>query len=293
MNSTDYRVYNNVWLCLKEYRKYNILDEKEEDETSYLKKMGQKGYYLIKCEHPTIMAEYDSDDEEESSSEQSDELEQSDDDQEDEKNIESKKEKDIQKEDKKTSPKEKNKISKKDVKKNTQKDTKKKQVLPQKKKKIFVFIFNQTSPYVSSSKEFERLIYLIEKDKNEHADMFIISHLLEERELSTFIKNKTESFKTNHKTHTWHYKLSTFLATMPLVKNQTIPQYSIVDPEDKDKILKEHNMTSVHQFPRIPVTDTQMVWIGAKVGDIIKSLGPSEKSGSRLEYRIVVNKIIG
>jgi DNA-directed RNA polymerase subunit H (RpoH/RPB5) len=61
-----------------------------------------------------------------------------------------------------------------------------------------------------------------------------------------------------------------------LTKNQSI------------HIVSSELMTSPYNLPRILITDPHVIWIGAKVGELIKIIRPSEMAGLSISYRIVV-----
>jgi DNA-directed RNA polymerase subunit H (RpoH/RPB5) len=64
--------------------------------------------------------------------------------------------------------------------------------------------------------------------------------------------------------------------------NSNAPLHTIVD---KSEIPKE--FFNVHELPNIMLTDPQIIWLGGKVGDIIRVDGYDKNTGTTIGYRVV------
>ncbi len=66
-----------------------------------------------------------------------------------------------------------------------------------------------------------------------------------------------------------------------------VPKHEILPAEARQKVLEKYN-ASPEQLPYILASDAVIKEIGAKPGDLIKILRPSETAGESVYYRLVV-----
>jgi DNA-directed RNA polymerase subunit H (RpoH/RPB5) len=66
-----------------------------------------------------------------------------------------------------------------------------------------------------------------------------------------------------------------------------VPRHVIVDPTDIELILNNIGYEAIN-LPKILYSDPQSIWLGAKVGDIVKTTAYNEQTGTATNYRIVV-----
>lgn len=150
-------------------------------------------------------------------------------------------------------------------------------------KRTFIMILSPESPYLRT-KEFSRIPTMITKKPKEKIELYIIT----ENPVTTHIIKKMSSFKTEHKIKCFNYQHAIFLQVMPEAKNQMIPEFTVYRGDDIQKILEENMMQNISQCGMIKHYDTQMIWIGAKPGDLIKIIGASENSGKRIALKRVI-----
>ena len=84
-------------------------------------------------------------------------------------------------------------------------------------------------------------------------------------------------------------KLKTIPSTRFMVNARNhilVPEHILCTEEEKKNIMNELQITS-GMLPKIKITDTQIVWLNAKVGDVIKILR-NDPTGRSIYYRVVI-----
>lgn len=203
MNSSIFKIYNNVLVFATKYRKWKMVSKKLENEADCVKLIERMGYILIECSDG--------------------------------------------------------------------------------KKRTFIMILSPESPYLKT-KEFSRVPAMITKKTKEKVDLYVIT----EHVVTTHIIKKMASFKIEHKIKCYNYQHAIFLQIMPEARNQVIPDFTIFRGDDVQKILDENTMQGASQCGIMSHKDTQMIWIGARPGDLVRIIGPSENSGKRIALKRVV-----
>ena len=203
MNSSIFKIYNNVLVFATKYRKWKMTSKKLENESDCVKLIERMGYILIECTDG--------------------------------------------------------------------------------KKRSFIMILSPESPYLKT-KEFSRVPAMITKKTKERVDLYVITEYV----VTTHIINKMNSFKLEHKIKCYNYQHEIFLQVMPEARNQVIPEFTIFRGDDVQKILDENMMQGASQCGIMSHKDTQMIWIGARPGDLVRIIGPSENSGKRIALKRVV-----
>ena len=72
-----------------------------------------------------------------------------------------------------------------------------------------------------------------------------------------------------------------------MTKAPHVPVHSIVTEEEAQELLSFLHKTR-YDMPKILHTDTQVIWLGAKQGDLIRITRLSEVTGESLIYRVVI-----
>lgn len=67
-------------------------------------------------------------------------------------------------------------------------------------------------------------------------------------------------------------------------------KHEILMPNEIQNVLNKDLMVTHTDLPKIHVGDTQCIWIGAEVGDIIKITFYSEIQGLTVQYRLVISE---
>ena len=65
-------------------------------------------------------------------------------------------------------------------------------------------------------------------------------------------------------------------------------QHEVMNDDDVKRVLHDHLMAGRSNLPRIGLSDPQIIWIGARVGDVIRITSLSQHAGVEISYRTVV-----
>lgn len=68
-------------------------------------------------------------------------------------------------------------------------------------------------------------------------------------------------------------------------KHRKVPKHRILPQEEIDKMMKEYNIMSFVNLPKIDSQDAMAKWIGARPGDVIEVSGMCVASGENKRYR--------
>jgi len=71
-------------------------------------------------------------------------------------------------------------------------------------------------------------------------------------------------------------------------KHILIPKHSKLSDSQKEKLLEKYNI-SIKELPRILKTDSAIISLDVKPGDVIKITRKSSTAGEAIFYRVVVN----
>ena len=72
-----------------------------------------------------------------------------------------------------------------------------------------------------------------------------------------------------------------------ITKHEMVPKHSIITKEDKAALLKKYRIND-SQLPKIMVDDPVARYYGARKGDVIKIIRPSDTAGRYVTYRVTV-----
>lgn len=71
-------------------------------------------------------------------------------------------------------------------------------------------------------------------------------------------------------------------------KHRKVPQHRICKENEKPEIIKNYNLKSLEQMPKILSQDAMAKFIGARPGDVVEVVGLCETSADNLRYRYCV-----
>jgi DNA-directed RNA polymerase subunit H (RpoH/RPB5) len=83
----------------------------------------------------------------------------------------------------------------------------------------------------------------------------------------------------------YNYLYTHFLAEIP--KGPFVPIHEIMPLKEAKKLLAKTKIMPL-QLPKIFEDDPQCIWIGARIGQILKLTSPSELAGMVIEYKLVI-----
>lgn len=148
---------------------------------------------------------------------------------------------------------------------------------------IISFLFAPNSMYVKTTKMFRSLLDGASRGKKSGDKKLIIQMFIREP-ISSYIEKRAVPLYDTYEIYFYYHRH--FAIESPLAPN--VPLHEILDTESAIDICKNHLHVHPLELPKILITDVQCIWIGAKLGDIIKLTGISPISGKYIKYRVVV-----
>jgi hypothetical protein len=140
---------------------------------------------------------------------------------------------------------------------------------------VLCYIFYIDSPIIQASAKMKLLLKSIKSNKH---IVFILPKDLRNHHIRA-IENVTD--------YVIHcYKKQVFSAEIP--RGPGCGTHSVLNDEEKINICNNEIFTWASSLSRILVTDPQLIWINAKVADIVKISRPVDQGGEFIQYRIVI-----
>ena len=68
-------------------------------------------------------------------------------------------------------------------------------------------------------------------------------------------------------------------------KHRKVPFHRIITDQEKDKLMKDYNISKLSSLPKIDSQDAMAKWVGARPGDVIEITGLCVASGENKRYR--------
>ena len=155
--------------------------------------------------------------------------------------------------------------------------------------KTFILLFYTQTEYLATSSDFVKVLKRIpgfdSETRNYNMDIILISHDAINTYLNKKINNLiTNGMENNGYKHIYSYKYCVF--TMEIPTHELIANHVILTKNREQEILIELN-TSKKNLPKIKKNDAVAIWIGAELGDIVKTEHLSEASGVKTVYLVV------
>lgn len=151
---------------------------------------------------------------------------------------------------------------------------------------IHIFLIKPDSDYEKKTNDFENLIKRfignINKDKQfdkNNLEIIFITH----QTVSTYINKKIIEFNNTFTINAYTYEF--FIIVTP--ENESAFKHEVAT-EDEISAYTSRLLITVDMLPKIHYKDPQLVWIGAKKGDVIKITGISETAQEIEELRLVI-----
>ena len=148
-----------------------------------------------------------------------------------------------------------------------------------------ILLIAPNNHYASKSPNFKKLLNMIpSSDITGNSEIVVIS----ETPLTNFIKSHIAEKKAENKLlYIEHYTYEYFSTVLP---NQiSIPKHSIPSQEEVTEFCSLHR-TKKQNFPKIYTTDSQVVWLGLRAGDVVEVDRKSYAVGEFPLYRYVIRK---
>lgn len=141
--------------------------------------------------------------------------------------------------------------------------------------KVIIVITSDVSAIPAKQSDFQKLLNNIKLDKKE---LVLVSH----RYISTNIREYANANNIN----LYSYTYSIFL--IDITKAPMVPEHILLTPEEADEFRRTASCDMLNNLPKISILDVQAIWLGARIGDIIKIIRMSESTGYSVYYRVCV-----
>jgi DNA-directed RNA polymerase subunit H (RpoH/RPB5) len=148
---------------------------------------------------------------------------------------------------------------------------------PNNNKNVYIYLFDKVSKYITSSQDLKKLLKKIKPA----SEVILVIY----NPLGTYGKRAVSSFKNLHINV---YRQEIFDLIAP--KGPLCYQHRIMSREEIIKLTNDDLCCYITNLPKIFDEDTQCIWIGAKVGDVLEIKMYSDISGESINYRVVIPK---
>lgn len=143
------------------------------------------------------------------------------------------------------------------------------------KRPVFIYLFNdKDDKYTSKSEHIKMLLSKIKQ----RSEVILITKTI-------FKPHFTASFNLFDLLTISTYLEEKFNDIMP--ESPLCGKHRILTDKEVD-IVCETFHREPHHFPKILISDTQCIWLGAKIGDMIEIINYSKLSGLYISYRTVI-----
>lgn len=144
-------------------------------------------------------------------------------------------------------------------------------------KNVYIYLFDRISKYITSSQDLKKLLKKIKPA----SDVILVIY----KPLGTYGRRAVSSFK-NLNINVYRQEIFDLIAP----KGPLCYQHRIMSREEIIKLTNDDLCCYITNLPKIFDEDTQCIWIGAKVGDVLEIKICSDISGESIHYRVVVPK---
>lgn len=142
---------------------------------------------------------------------------------------------------------------------------------------VYIYLFDKVCKYTTSSQDLKKLLKKIKPA----SEVILVIY----KPLGTYGRRAISSFKNLHINV---YRQEIFDLIAP--KGPLCYQHRIMSREEIIKLTNDDLCCYITNLPKIFDEDTQCIWIGAKVGDILEIKTSSDISGESIHYRVVIPK---
>tara|TARA_B100001758_G_scaffold104519_1_gene89438 strand:+ start:2544 stop:3278 length:735 start_codon:yes stop_codon:yes gene_type:complete len=151
------------------------------------------------------------------------------------------------------------------------------------KKKINIIFFKKNSTYITNTVDFKKVIDKLNKqNKNKEIKIILISY----DKLSTYIKKIINN--------TYGYIDFIILNYNNFINPFKMPSgfinCKILTDIEIDNLLNKDLQVNRLCLPKIYYDDPMIIWTNGKIGDIVKIISPSNISGLRCYYRLIIDR---
>jgi DNA-directed RNA polymerase subunit H (RpoH/RPB5) len=144
-------------------------------------------------------------------------------------------------------------------------------------KKLAYIITHKNSKFTTTSSETKRLLARVDKKVN-------VIHIIAKHPFTSYSK-RLISRQSKVVVFIPHKRFTTILPNSP-----DQPKAEIVDETGRQRLLKTFKKPFI-AYPKIKENDAVAVWIGAKVGDMVKFTYASQIAGKSIKYRLCIKDV--
>lgn len=134
-----------------------------------------------------------------------------------------------------------------------------------------IVLTNHTSNIANHTKDFDSVISPL------NGEIILVSNKV--------LTNNIREYAAKLHKNISSYMFFNFAIVMPLAP--MVPVHRILTDQNEINMILE-NISKIN-LPKININDAQIIWLGAKIGDIIEITRLSEATGYSMTYRIVSN----
>tara|TARA_B100000900_G_scaffold413976_1_gene439300 strand:- start:4060 stop:4800 length:741 start_codon:yes stop_codon:yes gene_type:complete len=149
--------------------------------------------------------------------------------------------------------------------------------------KINIIFFKKNSTYITNTIDFKKVIDKLNKqNKNKEIKIILISY----DKLSTYIKKIINNAYGYIDFIILNYNnfINPFKIPLGFIKCKILTDIEI------DNLLNKDLQVNRLCLPKIYYDDPMIIWTNGKIGDIVKIISPSNISGLRCYYRLIIDR---
>lgn len=147
---------------------------------------------------------------------------------------------------------------------------------PKTKRKTYIYLMRLDSKYIKSTPTFRSLMNSLGSNP---ADVIVIT----KDPLSIYIRKTLSEYPSLNIINYEHKHFS-----MEITKGPHGAKHVILSDDEARRVCNLELMKHPMALPSISMTDAVVIWLGAEIGQIIKSIANSENAGLVIRYRIVI-----
>ncbi len=77
-------------------------------------------------------------------------------------------------------------------------------------------------------------------------------------------------------------------AKINILNHELVPKHTILNEEQKTKVMKMYGIKKLNQFPKIFKSDPAIKLLKAKPGNLVKIIRKNDVTGESTYYRVIV-----
>jgi DNA-directed RNA polymerase subunit H (RpoH/RPB5) len=141
-------------------------------------------------------------------------------------------------------------------------------------KKLMEFIDNDP---VSKNKTLDEVILVVDSSFKNKKNLMEVVKMYQEREVRGPDLAGSEVFYT---------VIDNISVRMAIPEHEIVPKHELMTPEETQDFLN-FQLKTMRDFPTVPHTDPQIMWIGGRPGQMVRITRPSEATTISIAYRTI------